>query len=386
MPENDGDILSLTSHKTRRPELVKFLSENFPKGAPVANQIPFDEEFELLLCASNNKRILFVEQDNQVVATVAWRPYHLKNGLKVACLGLVCTHPDYRRQGLAKQLVSHAEEKAKEEHASIMCLWSDKVDYYAKLGYIPCGSEISWDIADFKDKNVSSTLTDAARISKLQPDQGHMLSGLYAKESIGPQRTLQSFQVQMKQSDSVAFFASHPSESKQAYALAGKGRDLRNVLHEVIGSPDLFGVLIEEVSKDLASHQTEEYPTRLQFPYTHPNRPLLEERLGAGEQGAVCLAKVLDMKNWARAINSELFNQGFKDLELQLLPPHENLEPWGLYEKEECLFLSPDPAHSLQIFCHPWELSALEGLNKETLKALENWMPYPLYFWGLDSV
>lgn len=384
---NSGEVLSLTNNKARRPDLLKMLETVFPKGAAQSQPLKFEEEFEVLLTASNSKRILFIEEEGKIASALAWKPYQLKNGLKVACLGLVCTHPDFRKQGLSKKLIKKAEENAAEEHATLMCLWSDKVDYYMKQGYALSGSELSWDLST-ANLNSESLGEETVRISPLSPDQGHMLSSLYSQDPLGPQRNLQSFEVQLRQSNSCAFFASHTAEQKRAYAVTGKGRDLRNVVHELIGSPELFETLLAKVTEHLLANSDllKDYPPRLQFPYSHPHRPFLEDKLGAGNLGAVCFAKVLDLPRWTQAINTELHKQGLSELDIRLLPQEGELKPWGLYQKDECLFLSPDPAHSLQIFCHPWELSALEGLNKETLQALKNWDPYPIYFWGADSV
>ena len=49
-----------------------------------------------------------IESEGRVVATSALIPF----GRELASLGMVLTHPDYRRRGFARQLVQHAIEQA----------------------------------------------------------------------------------------------------------------------------------------------------------------------------------------------------------------------------------------------------------------------------------
>lgn len=60
------------------------------------------------------------------------------NPLDVACMGLVITHQDYRRLGLASSLLRLAHRRASEAGIEWAALFTGVVDFYQPLGYVVC--------------------------------------------------------------------------------------------------------------------------------------------------------------------------------------------------------------------------------------------------------
>lgn len=62
-----------------------------------------------------------------------------KQRISAYCIGSVCTHPNFRNQGLALQTIQLAENKARENHADFLLLFADNNQLYAKMGFVSIG-------------------------------------------------------------------------------------------------------------------------------------------------------------------------------------------------------------------------------------------------------
>lgn len=382
------EIADLLQRPEQRNAVIALMKSEFPVGESQIHAASFDHEFAALLADNDPERILYIYESGDKpapIAALAWKSFTLKQGLKVAALGLVVTQTSERKKGLSRKLILEAEKRAHADNCALICLWSSLLDFYTKLGYVLASSEISWELG-----TASSLLErgkDWGSEHKIRPLTAvdiPALLALYAEDSIGPARDAIIFERQFAQSDSLAL-GIEDSEGLKAYALAGKGRDLRNVIHEIVGDPALFAPLLAEMSETLHANTESvlKNAVRLQFPFTHPQRLIFEDLFDAGEQGAVCFAKILHINAFIQALNAELVLQDFETLQIK---HRDDINAWVLEENNQDIFMSPDPAHLLQIFCSPWSLEDLEGLPGRTLKRLQGWQPFPLYFWGPDGV
>lgn len=88
--------------------------------------------------------ILFVATMNDII--VGSVQLHLStkaNGTHRADIAKLMTHPNYRRNGIARSLMQKAEERAKEEERSLLALDTREGDpsnlLYSSMGYIQAG-------------------------------------------------------------------------------------------------------------------------------------------------------------------------------------------------------------------------------------------------------
>lgn len=380
------ELANLETHPELRAAVIELMETEFPKGEAQNAALPFEEEFGALLKDTPAAQILFAIETGRPVAALAWRSFELKQGLKLAAVGLVVTAKNQRKQGHSRALLAAAEAAALKDGAAVICLWSDLLDFYTKMGYVLAGSEVSWDLDEDALTEEDIEFLPSTIRPALPSDLPAMLA-LYAADPLGPRREVSTMERQLRQSDSVALVAENADGKLLAYALAGKGRDLRNIVHEMIGELRVFPDLISKVRAALGANSfTADFDgpvSRLQFPYTHPKLEVLEGFFAEGEQGAVCFAKVLKIEAFISALNLELKAQDFSELQLSY---NDEINAWTLRENSQDIFMSPDPGHLLQVFCNPWSLEDLEGLPGRTLKRLTGWRPYPIYFWGPDSV
>ena len=63
--------------------------------------------------------------------------------ISIAGIAYVCTHPEYRRKGLVKQVLAKIHNWAKNKHYSFAFLFG-KNDIYRSSGYIQCNNEFKF--------------------------------------------------------------------------------------------------------------------------------------------------------------------------------------------------------------------------------------------------
>ncbi|SEO30675.1 GNAT family N-acetyltransferase [Paenibacillus sp. OV219] len=88
--------------------------------------------------------LLFVARMNgRIAGTVQLHLCMKPNGTHRAEIAKLMTHPDFRRNGIGRQLMQAAEERAKQEARSLLVLDTREGDpsnlLYASLGYIQAG-------------------------------------------------------------------------------------------------------------------------------------------------------------------------------------------------------------------------------------------------------
>ncbi len=126
-PTNDGP-------RAARPEEVPELIElaNLVFRMSSGRTPTMGEEFPLLLSAGNCDDLYITRIDGRLVSLVGvYRQTMVCDGLEVpvACLGSVCTHPDYRGRGLAGDLTDLAIARARQQGCLLMPISGSRTLY-----------------------------------------------------------------------------------------------------------------------------------------------------------------------------------------------------------------------------------------------------------------
>lgn len=106
------------------------------------------EEFcqTLQIIQSQQAEIYVIEQDNKIIASIHLLfEQKLHNNFKKVChIEDVVTHPEYRNQGYASQLLAFAAKRASETNCYKVVLTAnlDKADFYRKNGFLEKGIEL----------------------------------------------------------------------------------------------------------------------------------------------------------------------------------------------------------------------------------------------------
>lgn len=139
-------IEQLLTVKESINELSELLIQVVEDGASIGFLPPLDPSAATLywhnVLASDV--ILFVATMNDII--VGSVQLHLStkaNGTHRADIAKLMTHPNYRRNGIARSLMQKAEERAKEEERSLLVLDTREGDpsnlLYSSMGYIQAG-------------------------------------------------------------------------------------------------------------------------------------------------------------------------------------------------------------------------------------------------------
>jgi len=120
--------------RTARPEEVPELIElaNLVFRTASGRTPTMGEEFPLLLSAGNCEDLYITRADGRLVSLVGvYRQTMVCDGLElpVACLGSVCTHPDYRGRGLAGELTDLAIARARQQGCLLMPISGNRTLY-----------------------------------------------------------------------------------------------------------------------------------------------------------------------------------------------------------------------------------------------------------------
>lgn len=210
------------------------------------NLYPIELEYPLAFANPENSVTGIIDSKPVTHANILFRNLVNASGQnwKVALIGNVATQQSYRGQGLQRELFNHLEQKAVIEHADALILWSDLIPFYQKLGFREFGSEIrfQWSRRILGDRNPMVLSATTA-----QPLPGKALRDLL---SLRPNslptitRTESDFQALLTIPETTLIRGFDGKGELSAWAISGKGCDMRGVAHEwgakTIADLDLF--------------------------------------------------------------------------------------------------------------------------------------------------
>jgi hypothetical protein len=119
------------------PELRYLLLECFGKDH-------YCESFPQVFASSHFAEAFEIRHQGKLAAFAASIPFHwTQNGKRIVghCVGSVCSHPEFRKQGFAQRALTLAEIHARNMGADFVFLFSDLDAFYRKAGYCPFGAE-----------------------------------------------------------------------------------------------------------------------------------------------------------------------------------------------------------------------------------------------------
>jgi GNAT superfamily N-acetyltransferase len=193
------------------------------------------------LNSENANRVFILIGDGQIVASCAYTLFNIPSfaeaestNSRIAGISLVITHPNYRGRGFSKRLMFECEEQARSEGAFLSLLWSDLYDFYSKLGYCLGGQELQWNITDTQ-KEILIPYKTTRNLDEIQ--------SLYPDQSIFPKRDWTQYK-KFTELKNFEIIVPQPNGLTNAYIMIGKGRDLKNCIHEFGGDPQQIIQLI----------------------------------------------------------------------------------------------------------------------------------------------
>ena len=125
------------------------------------------------------------ENNGRVVGNVSLIPF-VKHGQKIFLIANVATHPEYRRQGIARQLTAAAMARAREKHAQSIWLHvrddnPGAIKLYHELGFVERSRRTNWYASSGTTPlgNLRSNIQVAPRTTRDWPLQSAWLARAY---------------------------------------------------------------------------------------------------------------------------------------------------------------------------------------------------------------
>ncbi len=186
------------------------------------------DKYPQLFNEDNLENLRVIVEDGEVISHVGMTEQYLSVYgclLQVACIGAVCTHPDYRRRGLATRLFNDACEKAYRDGVDFMMV-SGAGRLYIKAGCrIIVGSDYEVNIKLGEAEEFSS---HDVKIKKIEEEKDlHIMASIYQREPVRFLRRLEDYKR--------AFKCKHVLNRQSDFLLLMKG----NVPRAYIILPDM---------------------------------------------------------------------------------------------------------------------------------------------------
>jgi predicted N-acetyltransferase YhbS len=337
-------------------------------------------DFPQLYQPSNSKNLWAAFENGRVAAHSGFYPTEMKvEGLPlpVAGIGGVFSIPELQGQGIASTLVKKCADEAQKQGAALAFLWSDKHDFYAKLGFHLVGRQ--WTIA--LDPKQASILTVAGEKQGIKREKlrfseeinGELLAKSYQRlgqYAVGIARTPAEHALLLN-SGACRVISAWAGPDLAAYFVMGKGKDLHNYVHEWAGEEgalhQLAAHVLENVGQPIYVLSPQFMPDEVNWIYA------LDEMGIALRPEQMALVKLLDFTKVKKLVGDYMTRLGLQAADLKLEKSGEQYQvEWR--KKTRLHFQEKD------------FLRFLFGPEMPTHQELKAFLPLRLWYWGMDSV
>jgi hypothetical protein len=199
---------------------------------------------------------------------------------------------------------------------------------------------------------------------------------IHNRETLRTERTAKEYETYFVLPKTRALLAVR-GKTVSAYAVMGKGEDLRNCIHDWGGDPRDLLALVQKLASLASAEETMILAPAGQREFT---RLLGQMRIPSAFE-YLAMMKVIDVEGLSSVLGDNL--SGKLGMDFQILRSGSGFrikvgrEEAAMEQERNLvrLLFGPDPASNI-----------LTGISRETLRALDRALPIPLFIWGLDSV
>ncbi len=353
------------------PDALRFVNSVFRPENPDT----MEDEFPHVLGLENIENMCVIVKDGEVISHTAIYHSTIRSGdleFKMGGISAVGTHPDYRGRGLAGRVLKDCMRVMRESGCHLSFLWTDLHDFYRPLGYEPAGSFYLF-------KPPASVMSDASQDCELvpyAPERLFEIIEIHDREYLRVDRTQKEYEKYFGLPRIQTLLALRDGKVS-AYAVMGKGRDLRGFMHDWGGNPKDLMRLARELG-DL-SDTGEIY---VLAPSCKNGFTTLLTDLGApGAFMKLVMLNIVDVEGMAAIVSdyiSRRLDKNFRiiqddaGIKLEVGPEEAYVEPARMLVS---VLFGPEPPSTF-----------LSDFSAETLRALDEALPIPLFIWGLDWV
>jgi N-acetylglutamate synthase-like GNAT family acetyltransferase len=324
-------------------------------------------EYPHVFTSGNLANLRIIEDAGQVLAHAAIKYLILKThvGLfKVAAIGSVLTDPAHRNQGLSRQILDSCLIAANEQCADFAILWTDQYDLYRKMGFELAGREISVVIDE-----VPALPPSSIRILKSNKVSAEAILRVYQSHPCGTIRNTEDIWRNLQIPNSNVYTAWGADNQLLAYAVEGKGADLKGYVHEWGGSAQHLLPLLAQIRKDFGQ------PITIIMPASAQNlvRQLVELKARPHTDGFLGMIRPVNYQGLFAKVIRRARQIGLNDFVIE-----KTVDGFIVGSKNDTVKLST-PQELTRLFFGPHPDGSLKPEYEELF-------PIELWVWGWDSV
>ncbi len=289
-----------------------------------------------------------------------------RGGLRVGLIGAVYTDPRARGRGLASRCVESCAVELARRGVPLALLWSDRHDFYRRLGFERAGVEtqLAIDAACCERAGADRRV----EVGPASPGDFAALERLHAEKPVRAERAAGDL-ARLAATPECRLRVARRHGGAVGYAALGRGDDFQGVIHEWAGEPGAVLACLRALCAEAGALELLE----------GPGAPELARRLRAAgaapRTGCFALARPLDARSLWRATGA-----GASGLALEA-------EPDGLRLHGRRGRVRIAPAELLALCFGPGvPLRVSAALDARQRTALREHGPFPLYLWGFDSI
>lgn len=350
------------------PEILSFLNKEL---RPSVNWTIADE-YPLAFNESNRQNLKIIKENGQILSHALVRYQLIKTPIgifKVAGIGSVVTHPDHRGKGLSTKIIQSCLDDAKKQGCDFTILWTDRFDFYRRLGFELAGSEI----ALVMQNEIELENPGLRFLTSSQADPQALLR-LYGQHRVGVVRTIRDVQDYLKIPNTIVHTAWSVNNELEAYAIEGKGADLAGYIHEWGGSVSKLLPLLAYARKQ------KQQPLTLICPKHSENLIRRVKAVGAVyNEGYLGMIKVNQFSTIFNKIHRFARTMGIYNIEI--LP----MDDGYFLRIGEQGFRTSSEVDMIQLIFGPFDIRTITD-DPKTIEVYEQVLPIPMWFWGWDSV
>jgi GNAT superfamily N-acetyltransferase len=342
--------------------IIGFLDQHLRPGGTWSIAAEYPQVFN----SANRNNIRVITENDKVIAHAVVKYLLIKNicGIfKVAAIGSVLTDPAHRNQGLSQKILESCLQAAEKEGADFAVLWTDLYDFYRKMGFELAGTEVSLVIESTPP--LAQTNLKFLKTEKVSPDA---ILRLYSQHTCGTLRTTDEIRKSLQIPNARVYTAWDQQNQLQAYAVEGKGADLKGYVHEWGGGVASLLPLLAHIRQDSGAPLTVISPAHAQNLIRH-----LSDWDVLVNQGFLGMIRPVSYENLFFKIKRHARNLGINDFVLE-----KSGEGFVIGTKNDLAKIDSVGTLTRLLF-GPIDSSQLKPEFQKIL-------PIPMWIWGWDSV
>lgn len=236
------------------PEYYEEVLALIEKEFNYSEEYSFGEDFHLLINPLNfeNSHFFIDKKSNSVVSHVAFCKREMtKNNISipVVFIGGIATHIDFRGRGLFRELMNEILSENNNECA-LYFLWSEIPGLYEKFDFALGGGLLETGSAHFDLKNPPIGFIKR-KFSELSNKEFNQIMQIYKENNealfFTVKRTAKDWSLIKEVSSIDLFIKKNEAGNIQEYFCINKGKDLKNIIHEIGALPKHLPGLIKTI-------------------------------------------------------------------------------------------------------------------------------------------